>query len=235
MLVIANQTIVEDELLAAIGERAAQGPVHFTLVAPSDEPGSERRLARSARPADEAGLDASGHLGDPDPFTAALNALHDEPIDEIVVSTFPNTSSGWLRRDLIQRLSGATSLPVRHVVDAPAREPRSAHERGRRSSRTRPRRPPARGASELAGQPRPARDLPLHRLRGDALRVVLRRLLLRTRLRRPGDVAARALPRAGLPRWCQHDHPRHVELHRPLGDSLDSAPTTGPGSSPASG
>ncbi len=43
---------------------------------------------------DEAGLDASGHLGDPDPFTAALNALHDEPIDEIVVSTFPKTSSG---------------------------------------------------------------------------------------------------------------------------------------------
>ena len=42
--------------------------------------------------------------------------MHDEPIDEIVVSTFPNTSSGWLRRDLIQRLSGASSLPVRHVV-----------------------------------------------------------------------------------------------------------------------
>jgi hypothetical protein len=121
VLVIANQTIVEDELLAAIGERAAQGPVHFTLVAPSDEPGAERRLAAALARLDEAGLDASGHLGDPDPFTAALNALHDEPIDEIVVSTFPNTTSGWLRRDLIRRLSGATSLPVRHVETHRAR------------------------------------------------------------------------------------------------------------------
>lgn len=116
VLVIANQTIVGDDLMAAIGERASQGPAHFTLVAPADEPGTERRLAAALTRLTEAGLDASGYIGDPDPFTAALNAMHDEPIDEIVVSTFPNTSSGWLRRDLIQRLSGASSLPVRHVV-----------------------------------------------------------------------------------------------------------------------
>jgi hypothetical protein len=116
VLVIANQTIVGDELMAAVGERAALGPAHFTLVAPSDEPGAERRLASALARLEEAGVEASGHLGDPDPFTAALNAVHDEPIDEIVVSTFPKTSSGWLRRDLIQRVVGATKLPVRHVV-----------------------------------------------------------------------------------------------------------------------
>ena len=39
-----------------------------------------------------------------------------QPIDEIIVSTLPSTSSGWLRRDLIERLEEATSLPVEHVV-----------------------------------------------------------------------------------------------------------------------
>jgi len=116
VLVLANQTMVGEALLLAITERAAQSPAHFTLVAPADEPGAERRLRAALARLAEAAVDASGHLGDPDPFTAALNALHDEPIDEIVVSTFPDASSGWLRRDLIQRLSGATRLPVRHVV-----------------------------------------------------------------------------------------------------------------------
>jgi hypothetical protein len=116
ILVLANQTIVGEKLLAAVQERAAQTPAHFTLVAPADEPGTERRLRAALARLADAGVDASGLLGDPDPFTAALNVLHDEPIDEIIVSTFPHTSSGWLRRDLIQRLSGATKLPIRHVV-----------------------------------------------------------------------------------------------------------------------
>jgi hypothetical protein len=116
VLVLANQTIVGDTLLSAVRERAAQSPAHFTLVAPSDEPGTEGRLRAALARLSEAGLDASGHIGDPDPFTAALNALHDESFDEIIVSTFPKTSSGWLRRDLIERLTGATNLPVRHVV-----------------------------------------------------------------------------------------------------------------------
>ncbi len=116
VLVLANQTIVGGELLAAIRERAQQSPAHFTLVAPADEPGARRRLAAALARLHEHGIDASGHLGDPDPFTAAVNALHDERIDELVVSTFPQASSGWLRRDLIGRLRGATDVPVRHVV-----------------------------------------------------------------------------------------------------------------------
>jgi hypothetical protein len=48
--------------------------------------------------------------------TAAMNAVHDERIDEIIVSTFPQARSGWLRRDLIERLKEETGLPVDHVV-----------------------------------------------------------------------------------------------------------------------
>lgn len=116
VLVLANQTIVGDALLDAILERAQQSPAHFTLVAPADEPGTQRRLGAALARLREHGIDASGHLGDADPFTAAVNALHDEQIDEIIVSTFPRSRSGWLRRDLIERLRGATNVPVRHVV-----------------------------------------------------------------------------------------------------------------------
>lgn len=120
VLVLANQTMVGDELLVAVGERAEQSPAHFTLVAPADEPGAERRLQQALSRLGEQGIDASGHLGDSDPYRAAQNAMHDERIDEIIVSTFPRTSSGWLRRDLIERLRGAAKVPVRHVVTEPA-------------------------------------------------------------------------------------------------------------------
>lgn len=116
VLVIANQTIVGDPLLEAIQERARSAPAEFTLVAPADEPGVERRLRAALTRLVEAGVEATGHIGDGDPFHAAMNAVHDERVDEIIVSTFPQTSSGWLRRDLIGRLRSASGVPVRHVV-----------------------------------------------------------------------------------------------------------------------
>jgi len=64
----------------------------------------------------QAGVQASGHIGDADPFVAVMNAVHDEGADEIIVSTFPQATSGWLRRDLIGRVRKASNLPVRHVV-----------------------------------------------------------------------------------------------------------------------
>jgi hypothetical protein len=120
VLVIANQTIVGEPLLAAIAERAQASPAEFTFVAPADEPGVERRLAAAIARIREAGVEASGHLGDPDPVTAALNAVQDEPVDEIIVSTFPEATSGWLRRDVVGRIREGTKLPVAHVVVEPA-------------------------------------------------------------------------------------------------------------------
>jgi len=52
----------------------------------------------------------------PDPYTAARQTVHDERIDEIIVSTFPGETSGWLRRDLVARLRKDTGLPVEHVI-----------------------------------------------------------------------------------------------------------------------
>ena len=120
VLVIANQTIVGRPLLTAIRERAAAVPAEFTLVAPADQPGVQRRLERALAQLREAGVEATGHIGDPDPVTAALNAAHDEQVDEIIVSTFPEASSGWLRRNVVGRIESGADLPVRHVVVEPA-------------------------------------------------------------------------------------------------------------------
>ena len=43
--------------------------------------------------------------------------LLDERTDEIIVSTFPGeTSSSWLRGDLVGRLRKDTNVPVEHVT-----------------------------------------------------------------------------------------------------------------------
>lgn len=119
VLVIANQTIVGEPLLRAIQERAKATPAEFTLVAPADQPGVEGRLQAALARLAEAGIEATGHIGDADPHTAAMNAVHDERVDEIILSTFPQASSGWLRRDLVGRLRSSSRLPVQHVVVEP--------------------------------------------------------------------------------------------------------------------
>ena len=45
-----------------------------------------------------------------------MQAVHDERVDQIIVSTFPGERSGWLRRDLVTRVREDTKLPVEHVV-----------------------------------------------------------------------------------------------------------------------
>jgi hypothetical protein len=120
VLVVANQTVLSPELLERIRERAGRGPASFLIVAPqSDDVAaheSERRLRRALSVLRVEGIDAHGQVVDPDPFTAAMNASHDERVDEIIVSTFPQARSGWLRRDLIERLRSETGLHVDHVV-----------------------------------------------------------------------------------------------------------------------
>jgi hypothetical protein len=64
----------------------------------------------------EAGIEATGYVVDRDPYTAVLDVVESDPPDEIIVSTLPHTRSGWMRRDLIERVRERTNLPVEHVV-----------------------------------------------------------------------------------------------------------------------
>jgi hypothetical protein len=115
VLVIANQTVLGEPLLGAIRERAAAGPVDFTILIPADADGAEQRLREVCARIGTQGINASGLLGDPDPVVATQNAMHDEQVDEVIVSTFPEQSSGWLRRDVVGRIK-SLGKPVTHVV-----------------------------------------------------------------------------------------------------------------------
>jgi phosphopantetheine adenylyltransferase len=122
VLVIANETVVGRPLLQRIRERAARSPASFLIVCPQNDPrqaahpDAERRLRRALAVLRGEGLDVHGQIAHPDPYTAAMHAVHDERVDEIVVSTFGTERSGWLRRDLVGRLRKDTGLPIEHVV-----------------------------------------------------------------------------------------------------------------------
>jgi hypothetical protein len=122
-LVVAHKTSSGEELITHLREQAAQGdPRLFIAVVPQlDGSGTAPREAR-ARLASmldrlhSAGLLSSGMIGDPDPYTATMNALELFHVDDVVISTLPGERSGWLRSRLIERVRGATAVPVEHVV-----------------------------------------------------------------------------------------------------------------------
>jgi hypothetical protein len=122
VLVVANETVVGEALMERIRDRASRGPASFLLVSPqsdptqSSHPEAERRLRRALSELRAAGIEAHGQVAHPDPYTAAMQAIEDERIDEIIVSTFEPEQSGWLRRDLVQRLNENAGVPVEHVV-----------------------------------------------------------------------------------------------------------------------
>lgn len=121
VLVVANETLLGEPLLAKIRERATQGPASFLIVAPQShdyakQDEAERRLRRALVELRGEGIEVHGQVAHPDPHTATMQAVHDERIDEIIVSTFPGQRSGWLRRDLVERVRNDTGLPVEHVV-----------------------------------------------------------------------------------------------------------------------
>ncbi len=129
VLVIANRTLGGEKLREAVRERAASGDVRFRLVVPQTNPSAglviydeavresaqvRVDLALSAVAAE--GIEASGEVGDSDPFMATMDAVAQRRPDEIILSTYPMQHSGWLRRDLIERVRNATALPVEHIV-----------------------------------------------------------------------------------------------------------------------
>jgi phosphopantetheine adenylyltransferase len=127
VLVIANETVVGAPLLDKIRERAGRSPASFLVICPQSDlsmsahPDAERRLKLALGILRGEGIDAHGQIAHPDPFTAAVHAVRDERVDEIIVSTFPGAkTSSWLRGDLVERLRKETKLPVEHVEVEPA-------------------------------------------------------------------------------------------------------------------
>jgi hypothetical protein len=122
-LVIANQTAGGEDLIERLREKAADGQRHlFIAVVPQQRGHSaavqeaRQRLAAMLERLRAAELPAAGMIGDPDPYIATMNALELFRVDDVVISTLPNARSGWLRANLIERIRGATGVPVEHVV-----------------------------------------------------------------------------------------------------------------------
>ncbi|MEA2314087.1 MAG: hypothetical protein QOI03_779 [Solirubrobacteraceae bacterium] len=129
VLVIASRTLGGEKLLDAVRARAGSGDVRFRLVVPQSKPSAgyviyDEAVRESAQVRVDLalsavageGIDAVGEVGDGDPFLATMDAVAAHRPDEIIVSTHPATHSGWLRRDLVERIENASGLPVEHVV-----------------------------------------------------------------------------------------------------------------------
>jgi hypothetical protein len=129
VLVVANETLGGRPLLAKIKEKAAQQEIRLVVCVPRTNPrqgniiydeavfdAAQVRIDLARKILREEGIEAIGEVGDPDPYTATMDAIAEYHPDEIVISTYPAASSGWLRRDLIERIAEATRLPVEHVV-----------------------------------------------------------------------------------------------------------------------
>ena len=129
VLVLANETIGGGELLDAIRERHKAGDARFFVVVPQSKPrhgnviydeavrdSAQVRVDLALAFMREENIEGAGEVGDADPFNAATDAIGAHGIDEIIISTLPATTSGWLRRDLPERLELETELPVKHIV-----------------------------------------------------------------------------------------------------------------------
>ena len=129
VLVLANQTIGGKALLDAVHDRHAEGDARFFVVVPQNKPdhgnviydeavrdAAQVRIDLALAFMREEGFEGYGEVGDTDPFNAAMDAIAEHAIDEVIVSTLPSTSSGWMRRDLPERIGEASGLPVNHVV-----------------------------------------------------------------------------------------------------------------------
>jgi GNAT superfamily N-acetyltransferase len=130
VLVVASETLGGARLLARIKEKAAEDDgIRLVVCVPRTNPrqgniiydeavfdAAQVRIDLARKIFREEGIEAIGEVGDPDPYIATMDAIAEHHPDEIVISTYPAASSGWLRRDLIERIAEATKLPVEHVT-----------------------------------------------------------------------------------------------------------------------
>src|SRR6266702_2555824 len=132
LLVVANETVTGRSLIDAIERRRGEDDLHVTVVCPVNQPeqgyvvyqdtrraAAGRRLNKTLALLRGEGISAHGLVVESDPVTAVRDALAqlEPPVDQIVVATHPQRKSGWLRKNVVDRIrAGAGDVPVEHVV-----------------------------------------------------------------------------------------------------------------------
>lgn len=133
-LIVANQTLGGPHVLAAVDARQAREPYQFHILVPASHAHAggmwteghaiahAREVLRDALDRfAEAGIPATGEVGDSYPLLAVDDVLRREHFDEIILSTLPPGVSRWLKLDLPHRFEQRFGLPVTHIVAAPER------------------------------------------------------------------------------------------------------------------
>ena len=131
VLVVANETVEAEELLAELRRIEDEKSSTFLVVAPAlatdhgltntwSQAGAieaaQERLDRTLTVLRGEGLACEGTVGDMMPFAAVRDALDRFPADLIVISTHPPTRSRWLRKDFVEQVRTSFEIPVVHVV-----------------------------------------------------------------------------------------------------------------------
>jgi GABA permease len=131
VLVVANETVEAEELLAELRRIEDERTSTFLVVAPAlaadhgltstwNQAGAieaaKERLDRTLAVLRGEGLACEGRVGDMMPFAAVRDALDRFKADLIVISTHPPTRSRWLRKDFVEQVRGAFEIPVVHIV-----------------------------------------------------------------------------------------------------------------------
>jgi GABA permease len=130
VLVVANETVGAEELLAEIRRIEDRRTSKFHVLAPAVADGhglgtwsqegaighAQERLDHMLGVLRSEGLDATGHVGDMVPLAAIEDALVTFPADVIVISTHPVSRSRWLKKDLVENARKKFARPVVHVV-----------------------------------------------------------------------------------------------------------------------
>lgn len=133
-LIVANQTLGGEALVAKLKSLAAEGPASFHVLVPATHPRNQwtwtegesmaiarRRLEQALERFRDLGAEVSGDVGNERPIDAIGNVLREREIDEIVVSTLPAGASRWLKQDMPSRVKRAFGIPVTHVIGEPER------------------------------------------------------------------------------------------------------------------
>ena len=132
ILIVANETLASPTLASAVARRLDAGPVAFHVVVPATPVGThlltwdEDEAISAAHERLEAvlerlrglGAEADGEIGNRDPVIAVGDAMLNRPVDEIILSTLPESRSRWLRQDVPSKLRAAVEVPI-EVVMAP--------------------------------------------------------------------------------------------------------------------
>jgi len=130
VLVVANETVggqlLRNRIAEAVSDRrsevlvvtpALNSPVRHWVSDEDDARAAAReRLDASLRRLADAGIDATGTVGDSEPLQAIEDALRTFGADEIIISTHPEGRSHWLEQGLVSKARERFDVPITHVV-----------------------------------------------------------------------------------------------------------------------